>query len=210
MSADKTAACQLYLIAEAGLGAERLAAALDGGPVACVLLRTATDRTDEDAPRAAIDTLRPVAQAREVAFLVEDLPELAAETGCDGVHLSRDGPRVRDARRLVGPDAIVGACGGDSRHAAMTAAEAGADYVAFGGDGEAADPDLLTWWSGLMTVPSVALCDGDLERAAMLAEAGADFVAVGDAVWAHPSGPAAAVGELLAALSSGKVRGKEA
>lgn len=207
-SAHRPAACQLYLVADAGLAAAGLAAALDGGPVACVLLRAATEVSDDGALRAAIEALRPVAQERGVAFLIEDRPELAAETGCDGVHLSRDGPRVRDARQGVGADAIVGAACDSSRHAAMSAAEAGADYVAFGDGaadgrgGEPADPELLAWWSGIMTVPCVAVTGGDPQAAAALAAAGADFVAVGSGVWAHPDGPGAAVGELLAAIAS--------
>lgn len=197
--------CRLYLITPSDLGAAdgfaaSLAAALDAGDVACVLLRA---QPDAAAFAAAAARLRPVVQDRDVAFLVEDDADLAARSGCDGVHLN-DPARTRAARARLGEDAIVGVGCGESRHAAMTAAEAGADYVAFGRlDPEEApsDPDLLAWWQALMIPPCVALGAGGPEACAALAAAGADFVAVGRAVWADPVGPSAAVRALGAALA---------
>ncbi len=206
MTGDRFLRSQVYLIAEPGLEPAALRRALDAGGVACVLLRSAS--LDDDALRAAVDALRPVAQQREVAFLVEDRARLAHETGCDGVHLSPNGMTVKQARQEVGDEAIVGVQCGASRHASIVAAEAGADYVAFGGGGaedwwaEAADAELVSWWQSLMTAPCVAMVGGDLRTAGDMAAAGADFVAVGRCVWSHPAGPGAAVGELLGLLGA--------
>ena len=130
MAKNQPLRSQIYLMAEAGLDPGTLARALDAGAIACVLLRSA-DIGDE-ALRSAIEALQPIAQEREVAFLIEDRVELVNETGCDGVHLSEDGMTVMKAREVVGPDVIVGTYCGASRHAAMAAAEAGADYSALG------------------------------------------------------------------------------
>jgi thiamine-phosphate pyrophosphorylase len=206
MARDRFLRSQIYLIAEPGLDPAALRGALDAGRVACVLLRSAS--IDDDALRAAVETLRPVAQQREVAFLVEGRARLAHETGCDGVHLSPDGMTVKQARQEVGAEAIVGVQCGASRHAAIVAAEAGADYIAFGGGvaerwwAEAADAELVSWWQSLMTAPCVAMVGGDLRTAGDMAAAGADFVAAGPCIWSHPAGPDAAVRELLALLGS--------
>ena len=211
MSADQPTACQLYLMVDVGLDPSSLAQALEGGPVACVLLRGANAK--EEALRTATKALRPVAQKHEAAFLVEDRPRLAAESGCDGVHLSRSDSSVRESRQVVGADAIVGVFCGGSRHAGMAAAEAGADYVAFGGGpedsgcGGAADPDLLSWWQAIMTIPCVATAGSDPETAEQMAAAGADFVAVGRGVWAHPEGPGTAVAHLAALIGGDRPRG---
>lgn len=208
MTQDRPPRCQIYLMAEPGLDPKVLAPALEAAPTACVLLRKGT--AGEDALRAAIAALRPVAQQREVAFLLEERANLASETGCDGVHLTQDCTAIKAARAAVGEDAIVGAFCGTSRHAAMSAAEAGADYVAFGGAPEErwwqepADPELLAWWQALMTAPCVALANDSVATAGEMAAAGADFVAVGAAVWTHPGGSAAAMAELAAALGMAK------
>ncbi len=205
MAQHRPIGAQIYLTAEAGLAADALRHALAAGPIACVLLRAGT--CGEEVLRAAIDALRPVAQERDVAFLIENRARLAAETGCDGVHLSDAAASVKTARETVGAEAIVGVECGASRHAAMVAAEAGADYVAFGRGAAPdtpempADPDLVGWWQAVMTAPCVALSGADPRTAADLAAAGADFVAVGPAIWSHPDGPAAAVRELLAVLA---------
>jgi thiamine-phosphate pyrophosphorylase len=185
---------QLYLIAHVRVSPADLAAAIDAGQATCVLLRADADPDDL---RTAIVALRPVAQQREAAFLLEGRPDLAAATGCDGVHLAGDGKAAQAARNVLGEDAIVGVGCGGSRHIAMLAGEAGADYVAFGAGPaaeapeDAAEPELLSVWQADMTVPCVALGGVSLKNAASLAEAGADFVAAGEAVWRHPDGPAA-------------------
>lgn len=204
MAKDRTLRSEIYLIAEAGLDPETLKLALDAGSVACVLLHGAN--LDDDALQAAIQALRPIAQERDVAFLIEDRARLARETGCDGVHLSEDGKAAKCARQEAGEEAIVGIYCGDSRHAGMLAAEAGADYVAFGGGAaedrwdRPADTDLLAWWQALVTTPCVAVVGRELQTAAAMAAAGADFVAVGTCIWRHPNGPDAALRELHALL----------
>ena len=197
------ARCRLYLITppriDAGEFADTLAAALDAGDVGCVQLRL-KDVSDDDIRRAA-DILVPVTQRRDVAFIMNDRPDLAAETGCDGVHIGQEDAAYKDARALVGPDAIVGVTCKSSRHLAMEAAENGADYVAFGAFYDSstkqrtteADPEILAWWSEMMTVPSVAIGGITVENCPPLVRAGADFMAVVSAVWNHADGPGAAV-----------------
>ena len=176
-----------------------MAEALDAGDVACVQLRLKD--CDDDAIRRACDALRPVAQDRGVAFLMNDRPDLAYETGCDGVHVGQEDAPYAEARRLMGPERIVGVTCHASRHLAIEAAEAGADYVAFGaffpsatksGD-RRAEPEILRWWSEIMTTPCVAIGGITPANCTPLVQAGADFLAVISAVWDHPEGPAAAV-----------------
>ncbi len=195
--------CRLYLITpprlEPDAFAPILAAALDAGDVACVQLRL--KQADDDAIRRAAERLRPIVQDRDVALVMNDRPDLAVETGCDGVHVGQQDMSVKAARRLVGADGIVGATCHDSRHLAMEAAEDGADYVAFGAffptttkqpKGHAR-PEILRWWCGLMTVPCAAIGGITVDNCATLVAAGADFVAVVTGVWNHPEGAAAAV-----------------
>lgn len=150
----------------------------------------------------AVEVLRPVVQEREIAFLLNDRPDLAAKGGCDGVHIGQDDSPYREARRIVGTGAIVGVTCHDSRHLAMEAADAGADYVAFGAffPTGTKDPkvtgapvELLSWWSEMMTVPCVAIGGITVENCLPLVDAGADFLAVTAGVWQYPAGPEAAV-----------------
>ncbi|SMH58909.1 thiamine phosphate synthase [Azospirillum agricola] len=205
-------ACRLYLVTPPALEpaafAPLLAEALDAGDVACVQLRL-KDCSD-DAIRRACDALRPIAQEREVAFILNDHPRLAREMGCDGVHVGQSDTPYRDARKIMGSDAIVGVTCHDSRHLAMVAAEDGADYVAFGAffptDTKATEhhavPDLLHWWAELMEVPCVAIGGITAANCAPLVSAGADFLAVVNAVWGHPDGPGAGVRALNAAIAA--------
>jgi len=187
--------------------AEILASALDAGDVAAVQLRL--KGVDDDAIRRAAQTLRPVAQQRGAAFLLNDRPELAAETGCDGVHIGQQDASVAEARAAVGSDGIVGVTCHDSRHLAILAAEQGADYVAFGAfyptrTKEALGhptPELLQWWSDIMTVPVVAIGGITPDNLAPLVAAGADFIAVSSGVWEQTEGAAAAVAAYLAAIA---------
>ncbi|MGE0715154.1 MAG: thiamine phosphate synthase [Alphaproteobacteria bacterium] len=195
--------CRLYLITPAALDPEAFAdvlgAALDGGDVACVQLRL--KELEDDAFRRAIERLMPVSHARDVAFIVNDRPDLAAEMGCDGAHVGQQDAPYAEARRLLGPDAIVGVTCHDSRHLAMEAADAGADYVAFGAFYATSTkpsryrpgPDILEAWTQVTTVPCVAIGGIKPENCAPLVRAGADFLAVVTGVWDHPAGPGAAV-----------------
>ena len=197
-------ACRLYLITPSAIDdlegfADLLEAALDAGDVAAlqIRLKPASDAAIERVVRR----LGPIARARGVAVILNDRPDLAAALGCDGVHVGQGDAPVAQARRLMGPHAMIGATCHDSRHLAMEAAEAGADYVAFGAFFPTAtketthrpDPEILTIWQETMEVPCVAIGGITPDNAGDLARAGADFVAVSAAVWKHPEGPAAAV-----------------
>ena len=209
-----TPLCRLYLITPPGIAdlaafGRDLAHALDAGDVAAVQVRL------KDVPdaviAAAVDVIKPIAQARGVAVILNDRPDLAAQLDCDGVHVGQQDASYTDARRLVGPDRMVGVTCHDSRHLAMEAAEAGADYVAFGAffptaTKEAptrADPEILSIWQETMEVPCVAIGGVTVATARELARAGADFLAVSAGVWAHPDGPAAAVAAFNAEIAAG-------
>jgi len=179
-----------------GSWAARLTAALDGGAVACVLLRAGA--ADEARLAAAVERLRPIAQDRGVAFLLEGQPALAARSGCDGVHLEAPAA-VATARAALGGDGIVGVDCGASRLVDMLVGEADADYVGFGGP-RPAQAELLSWWQALMTLPCVAFGAETLAEAREMARAGADFVALGEAFWSGRHDPAAAVAALAAEL----------
>ena len=184
-----------------------LAAALDGGDVACVQLRLKDAGDDE--LRRACDLLRPVAHDRGVAIILNDRPDLVAETGCDGAHIGGDDMAYAEARRHLGDDAILGVSCYDSPHLAMAAAEAGADYVAFGAfyptETKVAEanpsPEILTNWQSAMLVPCVAIGGIKIDNCAALVHAGADFLAVVSAIWDHPEGPAAAVAAFNTAIA---------
>ena len=205
------APCRLYLVTperlEPAAFADQLAAALDGGDVASVQLRL--KNVDDDAIKRACEILLPIATARDVAFLLNDRPDLAVACGCDGVHVGQTDMPYEAARKKVGPDRIVGVTCHDSRHLAMEAAEAGADYVAFGAfyptmtkpSNYRPAPDLLEWWTEFMTVPSVAIGGITPANCAPLVKAGADFIAVVSAVWQHPEGPGTAVKEFNRAIA---------
>jgi thiamine-phosphate pyrophosphorylase len=195
--------CRFYLLTPPAIELPRfsadLARALDAGDVAAVQLRLKP--AEDDAILRAAERLRPVIQDRGAAFILNDRPDLAAKAGADGVHIGAEDAPYAEARRIVGPDAIVGVTCKTSRHRAMEAAEAGADYVAFGaffdsatrGVAAEADPEILEWWSGLMVVPCVAIGGITPENLGPLVKAGADFICASAGVWGHPAGPAAGV-----------------
>ena len=205
--------CRLYLITPPAIPdlaafARDLEAALDAGDVAALQIRLKD--ADDAVLLAAVAALKPVAQARGVAVILNDRPDLAARSGCDGVHLGQSDGSVAEARSLMGRDAMIGVTCHDSRELAMDAAEAGADYVAFGAffptttkaTVHRPDPEILTIWQETVEIPCVAIGGITAATAGELARAGADFVAVSAAVWSHPDGPAAGVGELDRILSS--------
>ena len=202
--------CQLYLISPPVIApdfADTLAAALDAGPVAAFQLRL-KDASDDEI-RAAARALMPVCAAHDVAFILNDRMDLAAELGADGVHLGQGDGDPREARRLLGPSGQIGVTCHDSRHLAMEAGEAGVDYVAFGAFyptttkevSHRPDPSILAWWSTLFEIPCVAIGGITPDNAKPLIDAGADFIAVSSAVWSDPKGAAHAIrrfAELLA------------
>jgi thiamine-phosphate pyrophosphorylase len=186
--------------------ADRLAEALDAGDVAAVQLRLKD--ADDDTWRRAIDVLRPVTQARDVAFLLNDRADLVAPAGCDGVHVGQEDLPAKQARALIGPDRQLGVTCKGSRDLAMQAGEDGADYVAFGAFFPSTtkdvtnllDPEILQWWSDMMELPSCAIGGITPENCGPLVRAGTDFLAVVGCIWNHPGGPAAGVRALNAAI----------
>ncbi len=195
--------CRLYLVTPAKLEpkmfADILKRALSGGDVASVQLRL-KDVSDDEILRAG-DILMKETQRADAAFIVNDRPDLALRLGADGVHVGQEDIAYSEARAIVGPDRIVGVTCHNSRHLAVEAAEAGADYVAFGAffptttkePKTRAEPELIQWWSETMVVPCVAIGGITVANAKPLIESGVDFIAVSSGVWDYPSGPEAAV-----------------
>ncbi|HPA39173.1 MAG TPA: thiamine phosphate synthase [Phenylobacterium sp.] len=206
--------CRLYLITPprlddlAGFG-RTLAHTLDAGDVAALQIRLKD--VPDDIIAAAVDVIAPIAQARGVAVIMNDRPDLAARFDCDGVHIGQSDGTLAEARRIVGKERMVGVTCHDSRHLAMEAAEGGADYVAFGAffptttkDAPTrAEPEILSIWQETMEIPCVAIGGITADNAQGLAAAGADFLAVSAGVWNHPQGPEAAVKALNAAIAQG-------
>lgn len=183
---------QLYLISPLEVGGDfptRLARALDAGPVAAFQLRV-KGLDQHEAARLA-EPLQQICAAREVAFIVNDSISLAKRIGADGVHLGQEDGTVEEARKALGRDAQIGVTCHDSRHLAMEAGEAGADYVAFGAFfptttkevKHTAGLDLLEWWQTIFEIPCVAIGGITPENCGALVTAGADFLAVSGAVW---------------------------
>ena len=203
--------CSLYLISPQEVGGafpDRLRAALQGGPVAAFQLRV--KGVDQHELARLAEPLQAICAEHEVAFIVNDDMSLAKRIGADGVHLGQRDGDPREARALLGPAAQIGVTCHDSRHLAMEAGEAGADYVAFGAfyptttkpSEYRPDPSILGWWSTLFTIPSVAIGGITPANAKPLVEAGADFLAVCQAVWGAED-PATAVGAFTPLLRRG-------
>ncbi len=203
--------CRLYLITPPALPptfSDMLAAAMDAGDVAALQLRLKD--VDDDAIRRAVDLVRPIAHARNVALILNDRPDLAVETGCDGAHVGTEDMPLADARRVLGRGLQLGVSCYDSRDLALRAGEANADYVAFGAffpsgtktTGYRADTELLSWWSELMELPVVAIGGIDAQNCGDLVRAGANFLAVIGAVWGHPDGPGAGVRAMAEAIKA--------
>lgn len=184
--------CQLYLISPldvSGAFPNRLASALDAGPVAAFQFRV--KGLDEHEAARLAEPLQTICAERNVAFIVNDSIGLAKRLGADGVHLGQSDGTVADARERLGRDAQIGVTCHDSRHLAMEAGDAGADYVAFGAffptltkqTEHVAGTDLLEWWQAIFEIPCVAIGGITPENCAPLVTAGADFLAVSHAVW---------------------------
>ena len=198
---------QIYLITPPQLDLmsypDTLAACLDAHDVGCVRLSLASK--DEDQIARTADALREITHARDVALVIDSHIQLVERLGLDGVHLTDAARSVRQVRKDLGEDAIVGTYCGNSTHDGMTAGELGADYISFGpvgdttlGDGRKAELDLFQWWSQMIEVPVVAegALDADLIRA--LAPH-TDFFGIGDEIWTDAA-PADALGRLIAAM----------
>jgi thiamine-phosphate pyrophosphorylase len=204
--------CQLYLITPPQFDVAAFSVALErafaGGPVAALQLRL-KGVSDEEVLRAG-QTLLPICAAADCALIVNDRADLAKAICADGVHLGQGDGDVRAARRLLGGDAQIGVTCHNSRHLAMEAGDAGADYVAFGAfyptqtkePPSMAEPEILRWWSSLMEMPCVAIGGITPDNAASLIDAGADFLAVSASVWQHKDGPEAAVAAFAKSMAS--------
>jgi thiamine-phosphate pyrophosphorylase len=193
--------CKLYLISPPVVGGafpDRLKAALEPGLAAAFQLRV-KDVDEHELARVA-EPLQRICSDSDVAFIVNDSVSLAKRLGADGVHLGQSDGDIRDARSVLGPSVQIGRTCHDSRHLAMEAGEAGADYVAFGAfyptttkpSDYRPDPSILRWWSTLFEIPCVAIGGITAGNAKPLVEAGADFLAVCQAVWGKDD-PTAAV-----------------
>jgi thiamine-phosphate pyrophosphorylase len=198
---ERVSKCKLYLISPQDTGGgfpDRLKAACEGGPVAAFQLRVKD--VEEHALARLADPLQRICADHGVAFIVNDSAKLAKRLGADGVHLGQSDGDPREARLLLGPEAQIGRTCHDSRHLAMEAGDAGCDYVAFGAfyptttkpSHYRPPPGILSWWANIAEVPSVAIGGITPDNAAPLIAAGADFMAVCQAVWGQDD-PAAAV-----------------
>ena len=184
--------CELYLISPQNVGGafpDRLKAALSGGPVAAFQLRV-KDVDSHELARLA-EPLQRICADSDVAFIVNDSISLAKRLDADGVHLGQKDGDPREARSILGPSKQIGVTCHASRHLAMEAGEAGADYVAFGAFYETLtkpsehrpEPAILSWWASLFEIPCVAIGGITPANAPPLLTAGADFIAVCNAVW---------------------------
>ena len=214
--------CQLYLITPPRIDnqelpqfLEKLENTLKLGGVACLQLRI-KNPDDTPAPDTVIrqiaKILVPLVQAHDVPVIMNDRPDLAAEYGCDGVHIGQDDSKYKEARAIVGDKAIVGVTCHNSRHLAMAAAELGADYVAFGSFYQTttkspkfyANQNILQWWNEIMQIPCVAIGGITTKNCLPLIEAGADFLAVSASVWDHKESPSIAISEFTSAFLNGR------
>ncbi|PKR53423.1 thiamine phosphate synthase [Thalassospira marina] len=202
----------LYLLTPAKIDLDTfpalLADVLDTGAVDCVQLRLKD--IDDNGIIAAVKKLLPVCSERDIPLILNDRPDLAHKTGCDGVHIGEDDGSYDEARKIMGEEYIVGVSCYDSRHRAMELGEKGADYVAFGAFFPTTTKDPRTWvepeiieiWTTFTTVPCVAIGGINADNLAPLVQAGADFVAISGAVWNHPDGAPAGAKAIRAAIAA--------
>ena len=206
--------CQIYLITPPVIDdldgfCDSLANALAAAPVACLQLRLKAkdgEILEDSEIIQAGEAIKPICHAHGTLLLVNDRPDLAHEIGADGTHIGQDDMDYFSSRELLGGDAIIGVTCHDSKQLAFEAAQAGADYVAFGAVFETStktpksrvELEIFTWWNEAIEIPSVAIGGITTENAAQVIAAGADFIAVSAGVWQHSDGPAAAISQLSA------------
>ncbi len=202
---------RLYLITPSKFDLDTFSAqlkdALEGGDVASVQLRM-KESYDEEIIKAA-RTLMPICHARDVAFIINDRPDIAVKVNADGVHIGQEDQSYKETREMLGDDKIIGVTCKSSKHLAMTAGEQGADYIAFGSffptttkiTTSMAKPEILTWWQELFEIPCVAIGGITEDNADIVAKAGADFVAVCAGVWDHEMGAKEAVKKINQVIS---------
>ena len=195
--------CQLYLITPPNFDQksflDRVNAAFDAGPVACMQLRL--KNVDDEAIKMAAEMLLPICHNYGTPLIMNDRPDLAVITGCDGVHIGQDDANYKTTRGMIGQERIIGVTCKNSRHLAIEAADNGAEYVAFGAffptntklETTPAKLETVRWWKEMTAVPSVAIGGITTENCRPLIRAGVDFLAVIDGIWNHPEGEAAAV-----------------
>ena len=218
IASDERARARLYLVSPPAIDlprfAEQLKAALGAGDVGAFQLRL-KDVDDATILKAA-ETLAPICREHKTAFIMNDSAKLAVASGADGVHIGQDDGSIKEARKIVGNDVVIGVSCHDSRHLAMDAGEQGADYVAFGAFYPTTSknpeslkrwgtptPDILEWWQSYMVLPCVAIGGMKPSNCEPLVRAGADFIAVIQAVWNSEDGVAKAVVAFNAAIDQG-------
>ena len=212
MSETDIQPCQIYLItppqiADMEAFCDELRAVLSAAPVACLQIRLKELNGDKTAGSALIQAaaaIKPICHEFGTLFIVNDNPDIAKETDADGCHIGQSDMDYFSCRELLGGDAIIGVTCHNSKGLAFEAANAGADYIAFGAFFETgtkdvrhrAELEILEWWHEAVEIPSVAIGGITVENAAQVIAAGADFIAVSSGVWAHPQGAAFAVSQL--------------
>ncbi len=204
---------QLYLISPLDVSGDfpqRLERALEAGKDVVTAFQFRVKGIDQHEAVRLAEPLQAICAAHDVAFIVNDSVAMAKRLKADGVHLGQDDGDPREAREELGREAQIGVTCHASKHFAMEAGEAGADYVAFGaffesstkdkGDAERPSTDVLEWWSQLFEIPCVAIGGITPDNCQALVEAGADFLAVSGAVWNGDE--AEAVRDFAKAISS--------
>ncbi|WP_371398354.1 thiamine phosphate synthase [Fretibacter rubidus] len=218
MTDNDTIPCQIYLITPPSIPdmdvfLKHLEAAITAAPVACLQIRLKTPNGDvmdsSDVVQAA-RAIVPLCHSHGVDVIINDDPTIVDDCGADGVHIGQNDMDYFSARELLGGDAIIGVTCHNSKELAFKAAQAGADYVAFGAFFDTptktpkarAELEILEWWQEAVEIPCVAIGGITVANAASVIAAGADFIAVSSGIWAHPDGPASAVSALSALCHS--------
>lgn len=213
--------CRLYAISpphfELNVFEKQLHEAISGGDIGSFQLRLKDAEADEI--RAATKRLLPICRERDIAFIINDRPDIAMDIGADGAHLGQDDLNfwpISKTRQIMGNDFVIGVSCHDSSHLAMEAGDEGADYVAFGAfhPTQSKSPEklaqygtptteMLEWWYHYTVLPCVAIGGLTPQNCEPLVASGADFIAAITAIWEHPEGPAAAVSAFNNAIKAG-------